>query len=52
MIKVADFGLSECMDTSKDYIRQGQDDVIKLPLKWIAPESISDGMFSERFDVV
>jgi hypothetical protein len=52
MIKVADFGLSESMDISKDYIRQNQDKVIKLPIKWLAIESISDGIFSEKTDVV
>ena len=39
MIKVADFGLSESMDTSKEYFRQSQDDTIKLPIKWMAIES-------------
>jgi len=52
VIKVADFGLSESIDTSKDYFRQSQDEVIKLPLKWMAPESINDGLFSEKSDVV
>ena len=53
VIKVADFGLSESIDTSKDYFRQdAQDDVIKLPIKWMAPESIHDAVFSEKSDVV
>ena len=49
---MADFGLSESMDTTKDYFRQDKDDVIKLPIKWLAPESISDTIFSEKTDVV
>ena len=51
VIKVADFGLSESMDTTKEYFRQSQDDAVKLPIKWMAPESINDGVFSEKTDV-
>ena len=52
VIKVADFGLAESLDTNKNYFRQGQDNIVKLPMKWLAPESISDGVFSEKTDVV
>ena len=52
VIKVADFGLSESIDTTKEYFRQDQDVIIKLPLKWLALESINDGVFSEKSDVV
>ena len=52
MIKVADFGLSESIETDKDYFRQNQEDTIKLPIKWLSIESISDGIFSEKTDVV
>ena len=52
MIKIADFGLSERIDASKDYFRQDQDSAIKLPIKWLAPESINDKVFSEKSDVV
>ena len=52
VIKVADFGLAESLDTSKEYFRQDKDNAIKLPIKWLAPESIHDGVFSERSDVV
>ena len=51
VIKVADFGLSETIDTSKDYFRQDMNSV-KLPVKWLAPECLSDGMFSVKTDVV
>ena len=52
MIKVADFGLAESMDTTKQYFRQDNDVAIKLPIKWLAPESINEGVFSEKSDVV
>ena len=52
VIKVADFGLSESIDSSKEYFRQDQNTIVKLPVKWLAIESISDGVFSEKSDVV
>ncbi len=52
VIKVADFGLSESMDTTKEYFRQDEDAIIKLPIKWLALESTVDGVFSEKSDVV
>ena len=51
VIKVADFGLSETIDTSKDYFRQDMNSV-KLPVKWLAPECLNDGIFSVKTDVV
>ena len=40
------------LDSSKDYFRQDKDNTIKLPVKWLALESIHDAVFSERSDVV
>ena len=51
IIKVSDFGLSETIDSFEDYFRQDMD-TIKLPVKWLAPESLSDGIFSAKTDVV
>ena len=51
VIKVSDFGLSEDV-YQKNYFRQASDASVKLPIKWMAPESINDGIFSERSDVV
>ena len=51
VVKVSDFGLSESIKPSKDYFRQ-QEEGVKLPFKWMSPESLVDGMFSEKTDVV
>ena len=56
LIKVADFGLSEDIYAQK-YFRQGmlpnkEKSSVKLPIKWMALESLNDGIFSERSDVV
>ena len=50
IIKVADFGLSVNIGT-KEYYRLTKHDV-KLPVKWMAPESLVDCVFSEMSDVV
>ena len=51
IIKVADFGLSESIET-KEYFRQDKTASVKLPLRWMAPESMEDYIFSEKSDVV
>ena len=51
VIKVADFGLSEDIYTSA-YCRQKSDPTVKLPVRWMPPESIADGVFTEKSDVV
>ncbi len=52
VIKISDFGLSEDV-YSKNYFRQGDsENSVKLPVKWMAPESLNDGVFSEKTDVV
>ena len=48
---MADFGLTE-KTYSQNYFRQGIDSKVKLPIKWMAPESMSDGLFTEATDVV
>ena len=53
MIKITDFGLSEDV-YERNYFRQSGRGVeaLKLPIKWMAPESLNDGHFSEKSDVV
>ena len=51
-VKVADFGLTEDIYT-KNYFRQDTSDTsVRLPLKWMALESIRLGVFSEKTDMV
>ena len=51
VIKVADCGLSEDLYTST-YYRQKTDTTVKLPMRWMPPESIRDGIFTEKSDIV
>ena len=51
VLKVADFGLSE-NTYAKSYFRQEQTAGVKLPVKWMAYESLTDGIFSQKTDVV
>ena len=50
-MKVGDFGLAEDIYTT-GYFRQDKDSAVKLPFKWMAPESLRDGIFNEKSDVV
>ena len=50
VIKVADFGLTENV-YQRNYFRQGSTSV-KLPIKWMAVESLHERVFSEKSDVV
>ena len=48
---MADFGLSK-NTYAKMYFRQDTTEVVKLPIKWLALESMEDAIFSEKTDVV
>ena len=53
-VKVADFGLAEDM-YAINYYRQDKssDDVeTKVPIRWMPLESIEEGLFNEKSDVV
>ena len=51
VIKVGDFGLSEYV-YEKQYFRQSRSDNLKLPIKWMALESMENAVFTEKSDVV
>ena len=50
---MSDFGLAEDVYT-RGYFRLNKDgsDSVRLPYKWLPPESFQDGVFSEKSDVV
>ena len=48
-VSIADFGLSRDV-YSKDYYRLGTKTL--LPVKWMAPESLNDNIFTVKSDVV
>lgn len=50
-VKVADFGLPEEVYTA-GYLQQGQEASVRLSYKWMPPESLQDGLFTEKSDVV
>ena len=53
VIKVADFGLTEDMYAT-NYFRHGEKvgSEEKVPIKWMAPESIESNLYNETTDVV
>ena len=48
-VKITDFGLSRKIDTKSDYYRQGG--ITMLPVRWMAPECLSDGKFTAASDM-
>ena len=55
VIKVADFGLTEDMYAT-NYYRQGGEGGTgseeRVPIRWMAPESIEANFYNEKTDVV
>ncbi|XP_032878729.1 vascular endothelial growth factor receptor 1 isoform X2 [Amblyraja radiata] len=48
VVKICDFGLARDIYKDPDYVRKGD---TRLPLKWMAPESIFDKVYNTRSDV-
>ncbi|XP_045383548.1 vascular endothelial growth factor receptor 3 isoform X10 [Lemur catta] len=48
VVKICDFGLARDIYKDPDYVRKGS---ARLPLKWMAPESIFDKVYSSQSDV-
>ncbi|XP_069058305.1 vascular endothelial growth factor receptor 1 [Pleurodeles waltl] len=47
-VKICDFGLARDIYKDPDYVRKGD---ARLPLKWMAPESIFDKIYTTKSDV-
>ena len=52
VIKVADFGLAEDMYGTNYYRRSMSKSDERVPIKWMAPESIETNIYNETTDVV
>ncbi|XP_006832106.1 PREDICTED: vascular endothelial growth factor receptor 1 [Chrysochloris asiatica] len=48
VVKICDFGLARDIYKDPDYVRKGD---TRLPLRWMAPESIFDKIYSTKSDV-
>ncbi|CAL1596966.1 unnamed protein product [Knipowitschia caucasica] len=48
MAKIGDFGLARDIDNDSNYVVRGN---VRLPVKWMAPESIFQGMYTMKSDV-
>ena len=49
---MADFGLAEDIYIANYYRWKKGDTNMKLPVRWMSPESARDGIFTEKSDVV
>ncbi|XP_034427991.1 receptor-type tyrosine-protein kinase FLT3 isoform X2 [Hippoglossus hippoglossus] len=48
LVKIGDFGLARDIDNDCNYVVRGN---VRLPVKWMAPESIFHGMYTMKSDV-
>ena len=52
VVKVADFGLAEDMYGSNYYRHSRSEGGERVPIRWMAPESIDTNIYNETTDVV
>ena len=52
VIKVADFGLAEDIYTRNYYRHNGSEGGERVPIRWMAPESIDTNIYNETTNVV
>ena len=52
VIKVADFGLAEDMYGTNYYRRSKSESEERVPIRWMAPESIETNIYNQTTDVV
>jgi len=54
VIKVADFGLTEDIYATRYYRQEKSKEGVeeKVPIRWMAPESIENSIYNEKTDVV
>ncbi|KAM6900550.1 receptor-type tyrosine-protein kinase FLT3-like [Xenentodon cancila] len=48
LVKIGDFGLARDIDNDSNYVVRGN---VRLPVKWMAPESIFQGVYTNKSDV-
>ncbi|KAM6976854.1 receptor-type tyrosine-protein kinase FLT3-like [Aplochiton taeniatus] len=48
LVKIGDFGLARDIDNDSNYVVKGN---VRLPVKWMAPESIFQGIYTMQSDV-
>ncbi|XP_062335616.1 receptor-type tyrosine-protein kinase FLT3 [Osmerus eperlanus] len=48
LVKIGDFGLARDIENDSNYVVRGN---VRLPVKWMAPESIFQGMYTVQSDV-
>ncbi|KAF7213892.1 receptor-type tyrosine-protein kinase FLT3 [Nothobranchius furzeri] len=48
LVKIGDFGLARDIDNDSNYVVRGN---VRLPVKWMAPESIFQGMYTMKSDI-
>ncbi|KAK6299638.1 hypothetical protein J4Q44_G00296710 [Coregonus suidteri] len=48
LVKIGDFGLARDIENDSNYVVRGN---VRLPVKWMAPESIFQGMYTMQSDV-